>query len=111
MGSRLSGLASLAADSSYLTCVARHLGGAAALSERTDEARAYYQTAIGLTTSIRNRPEAALSRFELSKLLFEKYPHEEGEARKHLDFATAEFHDMKMASALEVALKNGSNPS
>ena len=106
---RLADLSHFAADSSYLTCIARHLGGAAALSGRPDQARTYYQTAIKLTERIRNRPEAALSRFELSQLLFEKYPHEDGEARKHLDFARAEFRDMKMVSALDRALTNGIN--
>ncbi|MCH8206858.1 MAG: protein kinase [Chloroflexi bacterium] len=107
LASRLSGLASLAADSSYLTCIARHLGGAAALLGEPDEARDYYRTAIGLTEKIRNRPEAALSRFELSQLLYEKYPGENEEARRHLQFAIAEFRDMKMVSALERALRNG----
>ena len=39
---RLAGLVSLAADSSYLTCIARHLGGAAALSGSPDQARTFY---------------------------------------------------------------------
>ena len=108
---RLADLSRFAAGPSYLTCIARHLGGAAALSGRPDQARSYYQTAMKLTEKIRNRPEAALSRFELSRLLFEKYPDESGEARRHLDFARAEFRDMKMVSALERASKNGFHTS
>jgi serine/threonine protein kinase/tetratricopeptide (TPR) repeat protein len=108
---RLADLSRFAADSSYLTCIARHLGGAAALSGRPDQARNYYETAIKLTEKIRHRPEAALSRFELSRLLFEKYPDQSGEARKHLDFAIAEFRDMKMVSALDRASKNGTHSS
>jgi hypothetical protein len=34
----------------YLTCIARHLGGAAALLVRYDEARKYYQEAIKACT-------------------------------------------------------------
>ena len=43
----------------------------------------------------------------MSQLLFEKYPNEEGEARRHLDFAVAEFRDMKMKSSFERALNHG----
>ena len=62
--------------------------------------------ATELTRMIRNRPETALTRLQLAELLFEKYPSEDGEARKHMDFAVAEFRDMKMKSSLERALNH-----
>ena len=106
LASRLVDLASFAGDSSYLTSIARHLGGAAALLGKLDEARTLYMQATELTRMIRNRPETALTRLQLAELLFEKYPSEDGEARKHMDFAVAEFRDMKMKSSLERALNH-----
>ena len=106
LASRLSDLARFAGDSSYLTSIARHLGGAAALLGKLDEARDLYALATELTRRIRNRPETALTRLQIAELLFEKYPNDDGEARKHLDFAVAEFRDMKMKSSLERALSH-----
>ncbi|MCH8310622.1 MAG: hypothetical protein IIB17_09040 [Chloroflexi bacterium] len=106
LASRLVDLARFAGDSSYLTSIARHLGGAAALLGKLDEARTLYMQATELTRMIRNRPETALTRLQLAELLFEKYPSEDGEARKHMDFAVAEFRDMKMKSSLERALNH-----
>ena len=45
----------------FLTCTARHLGGAAALLDRYEEARKYYQEAIKVCTEMKFRPELALS--------------------------------------------------
>ena len=70
---------------------------------RIDEARAYFQEAIRLTTKLKYRPELALTRFQLSELLFEHYPDENDEARVHLNFALNEFEEMKMAPSLEKA--------
>jgi len=106
LAGRLSDLARFAGDSSYLTSIARHLGGAAALLGKLDEARDLYAQATELTRRIRNRPETALTRLQIAELLFEKYPNDDGEARKHLDFAVAEFRDMKMKSSLERALSH-----
>ena len=89
---------------SYTTCVARHLGAAAALLGRPDEARAYYKDALELATKMRFRPEVALTRLQLAALLLEHYPDERAEALEHLDFATAEFREMKMQPSLERAL-------
>ena len=102
---RLNDLSRFAADGSYLTCVARHLGGAAALLEDPEEARTLYQGAVELTGRIRNRPELALTRLQLAELLFDHYPEEREEALKHVVFSVAEFRDMKMKSSLERALK------
>ncbi len=89
-----------------LTCVARHLGGAAALLGRHDEACKYYQEAIKVCTGMRFRPELALARLQLAELILEHYPDEKKEAVEHLAFCIPEFRDMKMQPALERALRH-----
>jgi len=89
-----------------LTCVARHLGGAAALLGRYDEARKHYQEAIKVCTDMRFRPELALTRLQLAELLLGHYPKERAEAVEHLDFAIKEFREMKMRPWLERALRH-----
>jgi eukaryotic-like serine/threonine-protein kinase len=91
---------------SFPTCVIRHLGGAAALLERYDEARKYYREAIQICTEMRFRPELALTRLQLAELLLEHYPAENKEALEHLDFAIKEFREMKMQPSLERALRH-----
>jgi len=88
------------------TCTGRHLGGAAAFLGRHDEARKHYQEAIKVCTEMRFRPELALTRLQLAELLLEHYPKERAEALEHLDFAIAEFQDMKMQPSLERALRH-----
>lgn len=88
------------------TCTGRHLGGAAALLGRYEEARKYYQEAIKVCTEMRFRPELALTRLQLAELLLEHYPKERAEALEHLDFAVAEFRDMKMQPSLERAIRH-----
>ena len=88
------------------TCIARHLGGAAALLGKYDEARQYYQEAIKVCTEMPFRPELALSRLQLAELLLEHYPDEKKEALEHLDFAINEFREMKMQPSLERALRH-----
>ena len=88
------------------TCTGRHLGAAAAFLGRPDEARKYYQEAIKVCTEMRFRPELALTRLQLAELLLEHYPKERAEALEHLDFAIAEFRDMKMQPSLERALRH-----
>jgi tetratricopeptide (TPR) repeat protein len=88
------------------TCTNRHLGSAAALLGRPDEARKYYQKAIEDCTEMKFRPELALSRLQLAELLLEHYPDEKTEALEHLDFAVKEFQDMKMQPSLERALRH-----
>jgi len=106
-------LFNLLADAAYKTtglysptCVARHLGAAAALLDRPDEARKHYQKAIKDCTEMKFRPELALSRLQLAELLLENYPKERAEALEHLDFAISEFRDMKMQPWLERALRH-----
>jgi len=88
------------------TCLGRHLGAAALLLGRPDEARKYYQEAIKACTEIKFRPELALTRLQLAELLLEHYPDEKKEALEHLDFAIKEFQDMKMQPSLERALRH-----
>jgi tetratricopeptide (TPR) repeat protein len=90
----------------FTTCIARHLAAAAALLGRPEEARAHYQTALELANEVRSRPEVALTRLQLAELLLEHYPDERAEALEHLDFAIAEFRDMKMQPSLERALRH-----
>ncbi|HEY31751.1 MAG TPA: protein kinase [Dehalococcoidia bacterium] len=90
----------------YPTCVDRHLGAAAALLGRPEEARRHYQEAIRVCTEMRFRPELALTRLQLAELLLEHYPHEKKEALEHLDFAIKEFREMKMQPSLERALRH-----
>jgi serine/threonine protein kinase/tetratricopeptide (TPR) repeat protein len=89
----------------FPTCIPRHLGAAAALLGRNDEARKHYQEAIRVTTEMRFRPELALSRLQVAELLLERYPDEKAEAIEHLDFAIKEFREMKMQPSLERALR------
>jgi tetratricopeptide (TPR) repeat protein len=88
------------------THAGRHLGGAAALLGRHDEARKYYEEAIKVCIEMRFRPELALSRLQLAELLLGHYPAEKMEALEHLDLAIKEFQDMKMQPSLERALRH-----
>jgi len=103
---RFSGSFSPFVSTVAITCTARHLGGAAALLERYDEARQYYQEAIKVCTEMPFRPELALTRLQLAELLLAHYPREKSEALEHLDFAINEFREMKMQPSLERALRH-----
>jgi len=103
---RLAGSRITSSGSWLTTCKSRHLGGAATLLERYDEARQHYQEAITVCTEMRFRPELALSRLELAELLLKHYPQEKSEAIAHLDFCIPEFRDMKMNTYLERALRH-----
>jgi tetratricopeptide (TPR) repeat protein len=91
------------------TCPSRHLGAAAALLGRPEEARAYYEEAMDMATGLRFRPEIALTRLGLAELLLEHYPDEKAKALEHLDFAIGEFREMKMQPSLERALRQREN--
>jgi tetratricopeptide (TPR) repeat protein len=101
---RLSISRSITSGTSLPTCIVRHLGTAAVLLGRYDEARKYCQKAIKVCTEMRFRPELALTRLQLAELLLEHYPDEKKEALGHLDFAIKEFREMKMQPSLERAL-------
>jgi len=107
LASRLRPVADLAYGGIAFTSVARHLGAAGALLGEREEALAYYEQALEICTQIRFRPEIALTHLGLAELLLEgagKAQH--GEALGHLDFAIAEFRDMKMQPSLERALRH-----
>jgi tetratricopeptide (TPR) repeat protein len=89
-----------------LTSGARLLGGEARLAGRADKARAYYLRALEVCEKVRFRPEIALIRLDLAELLLEHYPDEHDAAIEHLDFAIAEFREMKMQPSLERALRH-----
>jgi serine/threonine protein kinase/tetratricopeptide (TPR) repeat protein len=103
---RLAGCNSKTSGLWLTTCAGRHMGAAAALLGKPDEARKHYQEAIKVCTEIRFRPELALSRLQLAELLLEHYPTEKREALEHLDFAIKEFQNMKMQPSLERALRH-----
>ena len=87
----------------YTTIIARHLGAAAAMLGRMDDAKAHYLDAIQVAADMRFRPELALTRFQLAELLLDHYPEERDQALEHLDFAIKEFEAMKMQPSLEKA--------
>jgi tetratricopeptide (TPR) repeat protein len=88
-----------------LICIVRHLGAAAALLGRPDEARRYYEEALKVTTEMPFRPELALTRLQIAELLLEHYPEEKAAAVERLDFAIKECREMKMQPSLERARK------
>jgi serine/threonine protein kinase len=90
---------------SFPTCITRHLGGAAALLGRYNDARKHYREAISICAEMPFRPELALTRLQLAELMLEHYPEEKKEALEHLDFAIKEFREMKMQPSLERALR------
>jgi len=136
LAAHLRPVAGLAYGGLALTCVARHLGAAAALLGERDEAMAYYEQALEVCEKIRFRPEIALTHLGIAELLLEgkggamnraptpgdrsgaregpqpdPVPRGVGdvsraEALTHLDFAIAEFREMKMQPALERALRH-----
>jgi hypothetical protein len=71
-----------------------------------NEARRRYNQALEVCGKARFRPEIALTRLGLAELLLEHYPDERDAAIGHLDFAIAEFRDMKMQPSLERALRH-----
>ncbi|MSQ15470.1 MAG: hypothetical protein EXR50_06375 [Dehalococcoidia bacterium] len=116
---RLSSVAFLATADIHMTCVARHLGAAAALLGDREKAKAYYEQALEVCANIRFRPEIALTRLQLAELLLEEADGEAAalkggpvtsdirkDAIEHLDFAIGEFQAMKMQTSLERALRH-----
>ena len=86
--------------------VARQLGDLATLLGEREEARAHYEHAFEVCERMRLRPEKALTALGLAELLLGGSDAEQAEAQPHLDFAIAEFQEMKMQPALERALAN-----
>ena len=77
----------------------RIMGSAATLLSHFSEAKDFFGQAAELCKKIGHRPELALSRAHLAELLLDHYPDERDAAIEHLDFAIAEFQDMKMQPA------------
>jgi len=89
------------------TCIARHLGAAAALLGRADEARGYADQALKVAELLRFRPEIALTHLQLAELLLDGAdPAEHADAVAHLDVAIEEFRAMQMRPSLERALRH-----
>lgn len=57
-----------------------------------------------VATKLRFRPEIALIRPQVAGLLLESYPAEKAVASEHIDFAIAEFREMKMHPSFERAM-------
>jgi len=104
LASRLRPVAELAYGGLAQTCVARHLGAAAALLGEREEALTSYEQALEVCEKIRFRPEIALTHFGIAELLLDDG--DRAEALGHLDFAIAEFREMKMQPSLERALRH-----
>jgi class 3 adenylate cyclase len=83
----------------------RILGDAALLLGDPVAARKHFTVSIEACARLGNRPELALSRFHLARLLLDHHPDERAEALAHLDFAITEFQAMKMALSLEEAMR------
>jgi len=106
LSARLADLADLTFTEWYCTCVARHLGAAAALCGDRRAAEAYYVQALEVATRIRFRPEIAIIHLQFAELLSEDA--DEGrraEVHSHLEFAIDEFRAMNMQLALDRALR------
>ncbi|HEY96167.1 MAG TPA: protein kinase [Dehalococcoidia bacterium] len=88
------------------TCTARHMGDAARLLGKPDEANEYYQIALDTAHKLRFRPEIAFTRFHIAELLLENYPDSKKEAIDHLNFAINEFRVLHMQPSLEKALRH-----
>ena len=88
------------------TLTDRHLGDAYAFLDEPQQARERYEAAIGVAQGMRWRPEGALARYGLARLLLDHYPAELAAAADHLDFAINEFQAMGMQPALEEALQH-----
>jgi DNA-binding CsgD family transcriptional regulator len=114
------------------TCVARHLGAAAALLEDWPAAHAYSEQALIVADRVRFRPEIALARLQLAELALtdgqpprpslgtfdrraigsswtrtpasSRTAARRAEAQAHLEFAIAECRAMQMQPALDRAL-------
>ena len=89
-----------------MTCVLRHLGAAASLIKKPEEARKYYTEALQVATNMNFRPEIALTRLETAELLLEHFPNEKTKAINLLDFAIKEFREMNMQPSLNRSLEH-----
>ena len=135
LANQLEPLADLAATQENAVCVARLLGGAAALLGEPERAMAYYRQALDVAARAGNHPELALTHLQMTKLLLKEADSRQpigisspptcrerqtsaslaaqsqgggslqAEALQHLDLAISEFRAMKMQPALDLALR------
>jgi DNA-binding CsgD family transcriptional regulator len=84
--------------------IPRLLGEAANLAGESDRALKFFHEALEVSIKARHRPEQALSRFDMADLCLDHYPDRRDEALEHLEFAIAEFREMKMQPSLDRAL-------
>ncbi|UCC17790.1 MAG: hypothetical protein JSU58_04365, partial [Dehalococcoidales bacterium] len=103
---RLSGTNVQSTSYFCMTCILRHLGAAASLTNKPGDARNYYREALEVATNMNFRPELALTRLEIAELLLKHFPDEKAEALEHLDFAIKEFREMKMQPSLNRSLEH-----
>jgi hypothetical protein len=87
-----------------ICCLPLLLGKATAFLGQQTVGRQSYEAAVDFCAEMGDRPELALSHLGLAELLLDHFPDEHNAAIEHLDFAIAEFRDMKMQPALERAL-------
>jgi DNA-binding CsgD family transcriptional regulator len=105
LAERLTCVAHLIGETGTYTCIARHLGDAAALTGDREAARAYYLQALDSASETRFRPELALTHLCLAELLLEEAGDiTRTEALAHLDIAIPQLRDMRMQPSIERAL-------
>jgi DNA-binding NarL/FixJ family response regulator len=86
-------------------CVGRVLGASWVMRGDAARARGAFELAIRVCQASHFRPELALARLDLAKLLLVYYPQEQVVALEQLDIAAAEFRAMDMQPALRSALR------
>ncbi len=83
----------------------RVLGTASMLLGDAEQARLQFEDALAVARNLPSRPEVALVRSEMARLLFEHFPEERAAAIEHLNEASREFQAMGMTPALEEAMR------
>jgi eukaryotic-like serine/threonine-protein kinase len=91
-------------NNNSLVSLGRIRGRAAILLGHPEAARPLFTEGLAVEERMKNRPEVALIRFELARLLFDHFPEERAAATEHLNFATNEAQAMKMKPLLEDCL-------
>jgi DNA-binding CsgD family transcriptional regulator len=106
LAAQLACVAHLTGETGIYTCIARHLGEAAALLGDATTAHAYYLQALESAGKIHFRPELALTHMRLAELLLEEDADDisRSKALEQLDIAIPELREMKMQPGLEHAL-------
>jgi class 3 adenylate cyclase/tetratricopeptide (TPR) repeat protein len=82
----------------------RILGCAALVSGDPKAARSHFEEGLAVARNLGVRPEVAIVRLRLARLLFEHFPEEKASAAEHLNIATQEAQAMKMKPLLDDCL-------